>query len=306
MIYAAKNKVIDARFGDKKVLKMMLGDVNMYTTEFPVTCDLENVTSDAPFTVLYGNSLSVTLSGTGSNKVQENSVVVMMGGVDITSTAYDHSTKTITIANVTGNISIAAVGRPYDAEVEYLQGDGSAYIDTGINTKYNIMMEAGIRIESSSANIIDICGARSSTSSNQNAVLFYYANGFLYRFNTTNKYASSAKSLGDYTIKTTTYSDRSTLYVSGAATGNAEITQRASFSTSIHYLIFNFSNNGTPQTPAGAGLKIKYFKLYDGSTLVRDFIPVKDNNIGYLYDKVSGQLYGNANSSGAFTYGNDV
>lgn len=47
-------------------------------------------------------------------------------------------------------------------------------------------------------------------------------------------------------------------------------------------------------------------KIYSGSTLVRDFIPVRKNGVGYLWDKVTEQLFGNANDSGAFSYGSDV
>jgi hypothetical protein len=41
-------------------------------------------------------------------------------------------------------------------------------------------------------------------------------------------------------------------------------------------------------------------------TPVRDYIPVRKNGVGYLYDKVSGNLFGNVALNSAFTYGNDV
>ena len=47
-------------------------------------------------------------------------------------------------------------------------------------------------------------------------------------------------------------------------------------------------------------------KLIKNGVTVRDFIPVRKDGIGYMYDKVSGELFGNENSSGAFTYGNDI
>lgn len=51
--------------------------------------------------------------------------------------------------------------------------------------------------------------------------------------------------------------------------------------------------------------KFYYAKIWDNGTLVRDYIPVRVGTTGYMYDKVSGQLFGNA-GSGSFTYGNDV
>ena len=41
------------------------------------------------------------------------------------------------------------------------------------------------------------------------------------------------------------------------------------------------------------------------SALVRDFIPVRKGNIGYMYDRVSGELFGNL-GTGAFIIGPDV
>ena len=38
---------------------------------------------------------------------------------------------------------------------------------------------------------------------------------------------------------------------------------------------------------------------------VLDLIPVRKGNIGYMYDRVSGQLFGNQ-GTGAFIIGNDV
>ena len=51
--------------------------------------------------------------------------------------------------------------------------------------------------------------------------------------------------------------------------------------------------------------KFYYFQIYDNGTLVRDYIPVRKNNIGYMYDRVSGQLFGNA-GTGQFILGPDV
>ena len=64
------------------------------------------------------------------------------------------------------------------------------------------------------------------------------------------------------------------------------------------------NNNGSPRA-SQSGIRFYWAKIYSGGTLVRDFIPVRKNGVGYLYDKVSGTLFGNA-GSGSFTYGNDV
>lgn len=50
--------------------------------------------------------------------------------------------------------------------------------------------------------------------------------------------------------------------------------------------------------------KIKWCKLYDGDVLVRDFIAVRKGGIGYMYDRVSGELFGNV-GTGQFSLGPD-
>jgi hypothetical protein len=46
-------------------------------------------------------------------------------------------------------------------------------------------------------------------------------------------------------------------------------------------------------------------KIWDNGVLVRDFIPVRKGTVGYLYDRVSGKLFGNA-GTGDFVLGPDV
>lgn len=52
-------------------------------------------------------------------------------------------------------------------------------------------------------------------------------------------------------------------------------------------------------------VKFRSFKVIAGTTTLYDLIAVRKENIGYMYDKVSGNLFGNS-GTGSFTYGNDV
>ena len=54
-----------------------------------------------------------------------------------------------------------------------------------------------------------------------------------------------------------------------------------------------------------AFMRIYSCKIYDGNTLVRDFIPVRRGTTGYLYDRVSKRLFGNQ-GTGDFVLGPDV
>ena len=77
--------------------------INSYT----ITQSLTNVTTDiTDVSVNYGGSISGTVTADSGYTIA--SVTVEMGGVDITSTAYDNSDDSITIASVTGNVIITA------------------------------------------------------------------------------------------------------------------------------------------------------------------------------------------------------
>lgn len=77
--------------------------LNTYT----VTQTLTHVTSSFDGeTVNYGSALTAELTADDTYTI--DSVSVTMGGVDITSTAYDSDTGTVSIASVTGNVVITA------------------------------------------------------------------------------------------------------------------------------------------------------------------------------------------------------
>ena len=90
-----------------------------------ITNNLTNVaSSNYKSKINSGESYTTTLSGTGLYAIDDSSVIVTMGNTDITSTAYNASTHTISISNVTGNIAITASGVTYIASGLAFQLDG--------------------------------------------------------------------------------------------------------------------------------------------------------------------------------------
>lgn len=66
------------------------------------------------------------------------------------------------------------------------------------------------------------------------------------------------------------------------------------------------NNDGTLQTGFMARSVFLYgCKIYDNGTLVRSFVPIRVGQVGYLFDRVSGELFGNA-GTGAFVLGSDT
>lgn len=71
----------------------------------------------------------------------------------------------------------------------------------------------------------------------------------------------------------------------------------------LNYVDFTSSNK---LQICGVDCNIYYLKVYDeNDNLIYDFAPIRVNQVGYLYEKVSGKLFANQ-GSGSFTLGPDV
>ena len=76
-------------------------------TYYSVTYSLSHVTSStSTASVAQGSSFAATLSAASGYTL--SSVTIKMGGADITSSAYNASTRVVSIASVTGNVTITA------------------------------------------------------------------------------------------------------------------------------------------------------------------------------------------------------
>lgn len=91
-------------------------------TYYTVTNTLSHVTNSNVATQVR-EELSYTATLTADTDYTIGSVTITMGNVDITSTAYDSATSTITIANVTGDIVItASADISWDVKWDYTMG----------------------------------------------------------------------------------------------------------------------------------------------------------------------------------------
>jgi hypothetical protein len=64
-------------------------------------------------------------------------------------------------------------------------------------------------------------------------------------------------------------------------------------------------NSDNPLYKRMISIKISASQIWQDDTLVLDLIPVRKGNVGYMYDRVSGQLFGNQ-GTGEFVLGPDL
>ena len=191
--------------------------------------------------------------------------------------------------------------------VEYLQTDGTAYIDLGVNNKTTF----GVRAKASNITLGTknfTCGAGKgdlagigvrigkdnvSYCAQRQMNMVSYASG-----SAENKYVQA------------NFNASGKGYVEGMETATTVTLDSFAFAnTSYTFLVFAVHNyQGNVVLQSGSGYRLHHLQISDGATLVFDLYPCYrklDNEAG-LYDMVSGTFFGNAAGSGAFTAGSEL
>jgi flagellin-like hook-associated protein FlgL len=190
---------------------------------------------------------------------------------------------------------------PYDAEVQYIEKSGAAYIDTGIKAKSTITFDLTF-YQPTHTTQGTIFGARAGSSSGLLLLMndcrsTQKVSRWSYNTSATTKDSLPA---GWYNINNRVNGANSAYIGNLAYTPSA-----ATWSSDNNIYIGAYNDNGTA-TASDEATKFLPCKIWDNGVLVRDYICVRKNGFGYLYDRVTKQLFGNANSSGSFTCGADV
>jgi hypothetical protein len=187
----------------------------------------------------------------------------------------------------------AVVYRPaYDAEVEYLESDGNSYIDTGLKVSSELGILAHIQNSQDKDGWVfggnDSVGNKELSFAPKNEL-----NQSLWRFDS---YITQLNALNSASIYELSNIQNHNVLKIGESTYTAT---NSTFESQNNLSLF--ARGSGPLK----GVRIYDFKIYQNSTLVRDFIPVRIGTTGYMYDKVSRQLFANA-GTGRFVLGNDV
>lgn len=192
---------------------------------------------------------------------------------------------------------------PYDAEVEYLETDKTSYIDTLIapaSLTSPIMEGVFYKIRPSSAYYI--CGSDAANPGRFSFAFTANTNAIEMRLGNYKDYTGYAD--GWHTLKISCVDNG--MYIDGVKKGSASGVGTDSQRSTYSILLFTSRSASGNIYTQYTNIRCSSFKLWSNNTLIMDMIPVRKNGVGYMYDKVSGELFGNAAASGAFTYGADV
>lgn len=188
---------------------------------------------------------------------------------------------------------------PYDAEIEYLQSSATQYINTGIKITSNFKSEIKGYFLQNRSRFDNLLGCTDDHSSGYGVPAAITTNNLFYAQFGNGTRLTGSSGLTVATLTTTIASGTTTFDCDGTST--TAITGSQIPTNDLYMFARNY--NGSPSGQANA--RIYYCKLWNDGVLVRDFIPVRVGTTGYMYDKVSGQLFGNA-GTGDFILGNDI
>jgi hypothetical protein len=179
--------------------------------------------------------------------------------------------------------------------IEYLVSDGNAYIDTGRPIGSDFGLEAVVKIISDDAQYKSILGARNGGNDYQ----FTFYNGYLLaRYGTTNDQYYQKYPVTD--LLKIKCSAGGKLYLNG----DFVATLRYGRPSSYNIYLFGSNNAGSLIYNLGSGIQVYSIKLSNSNGSF-DLVPVRVGDVGYMFDRVSGQLFGNA-GTGAFVLGSDL
>lgn len=195
---------------------------------------------------------------------------------------------------------------PYDAEVEYLESHGTEYIDTGIIATQNTIVKSDCTLLMMNDAYSAMWGARKGSRDNDFQV--YYNNG----------------NVGGNPSSIVLRTGNNQKLINGSDFGISSgglLGVRLEISCGSGWIKVNDHQFTTPEfqftSPhslclfceytLGAARNFGSFRYYGWSAsgdVNADFIPVRVGTVGYMYDRVSGQLFRNA-GTGAFVIGPD-
>lgn len=267
---------------DQKLRNLGIG----YTTA-PVAPTVIAVTGvkldQTTLTLNAGKSAQLTATVSPSNATNKNvtwssnNSNVSVSGGKVTAKTAGSAIVTVTTADggytAQCNVTVNASTEVDHTELESLSVDGNCYFDTEILPDQNTNTEAKLYVKSGTTYI---CGARDDK--------------YKYGYSVTDNFYVVRGSVSSAVKNTAFWEDAWTIKQNGATAtfGNNSVTldNAGNFTLTSPYYIGCMSKNGEA---AGVGLKgkIYYAKIYSGSNLVADMIPVKKSDGTLcLYDKV--------------------
>ena len=190
--------------------------------------------------------------------------------------------------------TIENINNPTFTIVEYLESTGTQYIDTNYVPNSTTRIKTIFEFSKVHTSHSWIFGARKGYLDDEFSMAWHTgANEFYDAFDTNLQYMSSCKANALYNID----KNRNVTTIDGITKTNTNST----FECSRSMFLFSLGTNTGPYGNVSG--KMRSTKIYDNDVLVRDYVPVLDeNNVACFYDKVTKTYFYNQ-GTGSFNAG---
>lgn len=198
----------------------------------------------------------------------------------------------------------AGAKKPYDAEIEYLESTGTQYIDTGLDfDSGDWACDAFLTV---TENLNELYIISTKLTGVGGLYSFAYMNGTQIRLAYSSNIAAIKTVSDDFFSQGFVWKSRFTNGSQTLEVGEYKLSANQQFKALTNPEAYSIIIGGAVTLGSkGKGVRFGEIKIYHNSILVRDFIPVRVGSVGYMYDRVSGQLFGNQ-GTGEFVLGPDI
>lgn len=210
-------------------------------------------------------------------------------------------------SNSTGAF-VLGTPKDFDAEIEYLESTGTQWIDTEFKmTSENMCFESDLMRTSNGGTANFFYGYRFVNSATYIGNMRAF---FIYGSNPVGRLAIRYGVAGDNSSLTIPVNQKVSLSFDGQKiyVDGIEYVTVSNSSTLPNYgnmYLFDCNTESYYRNDVSRFIgRIYSFKIWQSNQLVRDFVPVRKGNVGYLYDKISHKLFDNK-GTGNFTLGPD-
>lgn len=186
---------------------------------------------------------------------------------------------------------------PYDARIEYIEGDGTQWIDTGVIPTLTTISQIKVYHISSNAIIYGYVPDIENADRYDYRLFINHSYGHLF-FDTPDNNRCQINSMGNYNEMYEL--ELGNNYIKDL-TNNTILGSTSKYKTNPACSIkLNYTRDNEISSN-----RWYYVKIYDNNTLLLDLIPVRKDGVGYMYDTISKRFFGNQ-GTGEFILGPDI
>lgn len=280
MIKKQATNLAAIRKGDGIIAKVYKGDTLRYNSAHSITYNLDGIVTPSQTKVKHNAPFTLSFTTESGKVLLPSTVMVTMGGTDITSTAYNSTTGQISIASVTGNVVINAIAQAYVTHA-WIESDASGTIDTGyVPTGRNIKIVAKFNVLEYKTTVtwLRIMCAYTGESYNAYAVR-RWSNGNNSLYAMCGNRANAGKQITNFSLNTIYEMEMtfSQIKLNGVTTS---LNSTTGSTNTGKFIVSN----------ANVKLRLWSLKIYDNNVLKVDLVPTSLGTINGVIDTVSGKF----------------